>query len=74
MKGVFPRYVCTRVRLATLGARIDGGVSVSLSKLLIVKLAVYELMEGSSLSSVGRETTVNGLSYRLCVRAHLYVF
>ena len=75
MKGAFPRYMCARVRLVTQWARIHGGgVSVSLSELSIIKLAVYELKEGSALPCVGPETRGNGSSHRLCGRAHLCVF
>ncbi len=49
-------------------------MSASLSELVIIGLAVYELQEGSSLSMVVRETFVYGSSHRLCDRAILYVF
>ena len=49
-------------------------MSVSLSELSIVKLAVYELKEGSALPVVRRETTVYGSSHRLCGRADIYIF
>jgi hypothetical protein len=49
-------------------------VSVSLSELAIIYLAVYELKEGSALPMVGRETTVYGSAHRLCGNDNLYAF
>ncbi len=53
--------------------RVSGGVSVSLSKLAIIVLAVYQFKEGSALPVVSRETSVYGSSHRFCGRANLYV-
>ncbi len=43
--------------------RVGGGVSVSLSKLAIIELAVYGFKEGSALPMVSRETSVYGSSH-----------
>jgi hypothetical protein len=53
--------------------RVGGGVSVSLSKLAIIEVAIYDFKVGGALPMIGRETSVYGSSHRLCGRARLYV-
>ncbi len=48
-------------------------MSVSFSKLAIIKWAAYEFKKGSALPMVGRETSVYGSSHRLNGRDNLYV-
>ena len=54
-------------------ARIGGGVSVSLSELAIINLAVYKLNEGGALPVISRETSMYASSHRFCGRTCLYV-
>ncbi len=53
--------------------RVGGGMSVSLSKIVIVDFAVYKLKEGGALPVVSRETSVCGSSHCFCGRTSLYV-
>ncbi len=53
--------------------RVCGDMSVSLSELVIINLAVYKCNDGSALPVVSRETSVYGSSHRFCCRAGLYV-
>ncbi len=69
----FPRNVCARVRYVAEWARVSGGVFISLCKLSIIELTVYEFKEGSALPVVSRETSAYGSSHRFCGRASLYV-
>ncbi len=68
-----PRNMCARVRFVAEWTRVGGGVSVSLSKLAIIELAVFKFKEGSALLVVCREMSVYGSSQRFCARASLYV-
>ncbi len=45
----FPRNMFARVRFVADWTRIDGGVSVTFSEIVIIDLAVYELKKGSAL-------------------------
>ncbi len=54
--------------------RVGGGVSVSLSKLAILELAVYKFKEDSALLVVSRETSVYGLAHCFCGLANLHIF
>jgi hypothetical protein len=70
----FPHNMCASVRVVAEWTRVGGGVSVSLSKLAIIELAVYGFKEGSALPVVSRETSVHGSSHRFCGFASFYVF
>ncbi len=70
----FPHNMCARVRFVAEWTRVSGGVSVSLSKLAIIELAVYGFKESSALPVVSRETSVYGSSHRFCGCSSFYVF
>ncbi len=63
----FPRNICTRVRSVSEWTRVGGDVSISLSELAIINLAVYIFNEASALSVVSRETSVYGSSHLFVV-------